>query len=120
MYFSIHVLKHLCSLSLRLLPGSGTQCSKQFSLIFVIKYFALIRLLCCVIAFCSFVLVSVDELLELEGVVPSILVEEKPPEGNAEGVSDGETVEDELLSFDLSLLEDEEPPPNQPPKAMMW
>lgn len=55
---------------------------------------------------------------ELEGAVLSIFVEAKPPDGNADGVSDGEDVEEELLSLDLSL-EDEEPPPNQPPRAMI-
>jgi len=40
MYFSMHEERHVCSLELRLDPGTGMQCSKQFSFTFWMRNLA--------------------------------------------------------------------------------
>lgn len=98
MYFSIHVLKHVCSFPLKLLPGSCTQCSKQLLLIFCIR----------ILAFARFDW-AVRYCFTLSGVL----------EGADAKLGGRLMVSVAVGDDELLLLSEEEPPPKKPPKAML-
>jgi hypothetical protein len=106
MYFSIHELRQVCSLELRLDPGTGMQCSKQFSLTFWIRNFAFSTLDCMAMAAWIFWRIS-------EGGCAEDAFEKADR-------FDGAADEDD----DVSEEEEEEgepfdPPPKKPPKAIV-
>ena len=116
MYFSMHELRHVCSLFDSEEPGEGTHLSKQFSFTLEMRYLALMMLVCITTAFWRRERIWVEEALAGEGEREA----DVSPKGEGAGgrVVSGGVWEDGSLLPLLSLSEPELPP-KRPPNAMV-